>query len=556
MILIWFLAQRKNYGYSLYISLLLITCFYILTHFSTYYTAGNEYFYTLAILSLASYSLYWLKNIRTVEIIIIFFVVVFVFQLYTGAYQLYNSESPFAISGTLQNSGVFAYYLVCNLPIVYWFSFSFCNRLFYSIRARYLTWVFRVVFSLISILVFCFTYYTQSRTAIIAFWIGIICLVVHNYKINIIATLKLIPNVFLLITGLFSSTVIIWFGVWLYNFKKLSAVGRIFGINVSLDNSRDHLWLGTGIGRFTWYYPQWQSSYFEKHPTPKLEFFFCADESYIIFNEILQLFSTLGILGFSLCVYGIYVFFKLKSERNNSLLPIVKYTVLLIISCGFTSYPLHVNLLLLLLGTCIAAGFIIANTSNDILIIKTSGYKNIFDKSLISLGIILLSLSSYNGYKAYIAAQQWNDIRNNLYNERHRLEICEKIYPILNTDGKFLIQYGSLLNKDANNGLNAISVLERARERIITREGTEALVKAYRNRKNYDTAIKHQNFLVNYIPNKFQLRYDLLQLYITQNDTLYVRKTCQSILQMPVKVESYEVAKIKKETNEIFKRYQ
>lgn len=503
---------------------------------------------------LTSYCLYWLKNIKTVKIIFLLFVVVFIFQLYFGAQQRFDNGNQFSISGTLQNSGVFTCYLVCNLPLVYWFLFTFCKS-FFSNRAKYLPWILRVIFFLISLLVFYLTYYVHSRTAIISFFIGSFYLVIQHYKINIISSIKQIPTITLLIIGVISIPNIIWASVWLYNVKKLSAVGRVFSINVSLDNISNHLWFGTGIGRFTWHYPQWQAAYFEKNPKPNLEFYLSADESYIILNEFLQLFSTIGLFGFSLCIFGIYRFFKLKSVSNNNLLPIVKCTVLLILCCGFTSYPLHVNLLLLLLGSCTVAGFVIANTSKEKIVKKKYGYKNILDKTLISFAIILLSLSSYKGYKNFAAVKQWSNISDGLDDRKQNLKIYEKLYPTLNTDGNFLIQYSTLLNTDISDAFRAISVLEEAKKRTITREGIEALVKAYKNAKQYNSAIQNQLFLINYLPNKFQPKYDLLQLYIIQNDTLNIRKICQTILEMPVKINSYQVTKIQKEANAILKEY-
>lgn len=554
IVLIWLLTQKYNDKYSLYIGLFLIICFSSLLCFSTYYTFSNEYFFTLGIITMTSYCLYWLRSLKTAEVIILMFIAVFIFQLYTGLQQIIENEHPLAVSGSLQNSGVFAYYLVCNLPLVYWFLFTFGKRL-YSNQSKYLTWICRVIYLLISLIVFYMAYYTQSRTAIISFFIGICYLIVQHYKINIIDTLKRIPNVLLFIIGAISFTAIIWASIWLYNVKKLSAVGRLFSIQVSLDNIPDHLWCGTGLGRFTWYYPQWQSAYFEKNLKPNRDFFLSADESYIIFNEFLQLFSTIGILGFSLCIYGIYRFFKLKSASNNNLLSIVKCTVLLILCCGVTSYPLHVNVLLLLLGSCIAIGFLIANIGKEKVIKKESSYRSMLDKTLISFGIILLCLSSYNGYKTFAAAKQWSNIRDGVYHREQNLKTYEELYPVLYTDGKFLIEYGALLNTDTSDTFKAISILEEAKKKTITRVGIEALVKVYKNDKKYDVAIQNQLFLTNYLPNKFQPKYDLLQLYIIQNDTVNIRQMCQVILEMPVKINSYQVTKIKKEANAILKEF-
>lgn len=377
----------------------------------------------------------------------------------------------------------------------------------------------------------------------------IICyLLFFSYKNKLYAIIKLLPKSMVLLISAISIGSILWAGIWLFNLKKLSAIGRLLSINISLYHITDHFWLGTGLGRFAWYYPQWQATYFNAHTRPPLAYFLSAGESYIVFNAYFQLFETIGLLGFLFCIYGLYRFFKVKAINRRSLLMVVKCAVLAILCSGFTSYPLHVNVILLLLGACLAIGFPINDKSIVLPVRKQWLYIN---KTLIVLCFLLVCCVFYKGYSAYNAVNKWADLRDGSSSKI----IAESIYPILKNDGKFLTEYGTLLLSDSSNKFTAINILEKAKQLLITRQGVEALVTAYSNVKRYKPAIINQQFLVNYLPNKFLQKDNLLQLYVFVNDSSKIKQIGKTILQMPVKIPSFEVEKIKQNTRVILKEY-
>lgn len=553
LLLIWLYKGTGGFSPARNIGLLVIAGFTAFVCYSYYYSFSNEYFFTLGIIALASYGLYLLKSIQTFRLVVLSFVVLFILQLYLGVQQSFHNTNPLLISGSLQNSGVYAYYLVCSLPFLYWFCFVFYKQLFDVGQLAYAAWGFRLFFVVVSVLVLYLIYCTQSRTAMIGIAVAVSYFGVSFYHYKISAIIKSASKAVLFSVGLAGTGVMIWGGVWLFNLKKLSAVGRLLGLEISWAHISEHFWLGTGLGRFTWYYPQWQASYFESHPEPRLEYFLCADESYIIFNEYFQLFSSIGPFGFLFCCYGCYCFFRLKSSTHAVLLSTVKCTVLVILFSGFTSYPLHVNILLLMLGTCLAIGFAVRD--RQVVRSPQKGW-NVLNKGLVILCATLMGYTFHKGYQQYVAADQWAKVRSERSTRTQLLSTYREIYPLLHADGKFLAEYAALLLTDDADVYHTITILKRAKQTFLTRQSIETLVEAYNITKDYDNAIANQLFLTNYLPNKFEPKYGLLQLYALTDDTVNIRRIGQRILQMPVKISSYRVRKIKQDTADMLKKYE
>lgn len=552
MILIWLYKNSWSFNYRLGIGHLLIAIASCFLCFSDYYSFGNEYFFTVSIIAAACYCFFLLNNIGLLNGIITAFMVLFIVQLYLGMVQQFSLEenNSLAITGTLQNSGVYAYYLVFNLPFFYWLCFSSGKRIFNKENLPFAFFIFKIVFTLVFTIVFYLICCTQSRTAFICLTVTIGCFLWSTYKKELRALAETSPKTVKWTIGVIGIVTLIGTGMWLLSFKKLSAMGRLLGLDITWQHISDHFWLGTGLGRFTWYYPQWQAAYFDSSPKPIPSFLFSASESYIIFNEHLQLFTTIGLLGSLPCVYGLLRFFKLKAVENAGMLRAAKCTVIAILCSGITSYPLHVNIILLLLGTSLAIGFAIGAKK---VIHRLKSQWAYMHRTLIILCFVLVCCTFYKGYLAHNAAVKWASLRNKGVHET--LAGYKRIYAKLDKDGKFLIEYGTALLADSSQIPTAISTLERAKQLLITRQGIEAMTTAYVKVAKYDAAIANQRFLVNYLPSIFLPKYNLLELYVLKKDTVGILQMGKTILQMPIKIQSYKVAQIKQNTRKILKNY-
>ncbi|MBS1916250.1 MAG: O-antigen ligase family protein [Bacteroidetes bacterium] len=392
-------------------------------------------------------------------------------------------------------------------------------------------------------------YLTKSRTAIIVFFGGIFLVFYFERKTQIEKYLKKISKFQRF--GLCICFTIVVSGIicYLVYFKKTSAIGRILMWKVVISHWKDHFWFGTGLGRFTWYYPQWQADYFLQHHTT-CDFFLAAGESYIIFNEYLQLFKEIGFIGFIFFIVAICYFFKLKSKSNNFLL-IIKATVILILFCGFTSYPFHTTSFLFLLFLCCSSAIVLNDSTkwdmeNITLTTKRLG------QAFLCVLLILSIIASYKSIRQNVYFYRWKSIRNRANTSSKMIkEEYLSLIPIFKYDGKFLTEYGKFLSADSINCSDAIKILESARQYYVSVVTVKSTSIAYNKLRLYSNAIAELEWLSCYLPNNFQTKFELLKLCQLNNDFKKGTEVGGIILSMPVKIPAKEIDRIRVETKMI-----
>ncbi|UEG54018.1 hypothetical protein LLH06_03395 [Mucilaginibacter daejeonensis] len=512
------------------------------------YSFGNEYFFTVSIIFYSCFGLYILNLFELFKWVIYTFMAWYMFELYVGICQMVDyclNEGPVS-SGTLLNSGAYACYLSFHLPLLHWFYSSLkalqpiLKKSMVIIKAVY-------VFILASTVILVVE--TQSRTALVCIFCQFTVVILRLYLHRAIKIIHGLPISKLILMGGGITAVLIFTFKWLISIRKLSVAGRMLTLWVTLRHIPEKFFLGTGIGRFSWYYPQWQAAYFSASKQVHPSFYLSAGETYIAMNEFVQIFATLGFLGTMLSGWVLYLFFKLRSSENATLLYALKSTVAVILISGYSSYPLHINITLLLLGTCIAIGFGLTECN---VAVYGPNWKLFAVRALSTASAVLLLHLSIKGYTVYKAVGRWKATRT--ISRLEAMAINKRIYPILKNDGKFLIEYGSLALTDDDYPKLAVCLLEEARKIMITKKGLESLSKAYMHTQRWEDAINTQKFLIDFLPNRFVPRYDLLKLYVFRNDTLNIELTAKTILKMPVKVASVEVESIRSKTLNIMKK--
>jgi hypothetical protein len=546
--------------------MLIVNVFILFLLLSRYYSFANEYFANITVVILL-YAILGSAGIKVLHALLIFLAVMFFWQLYLAFKQMGGfsfSIQRLNIQGTLQNSGVFSCYIVSQLPFLYYLFFNmpqfFPDRKKLSISKRAML-LFNGAKVIIYTLIFGFVVFivwkSQSRTALIALSVLVLSFCLLHYGKAVKTFIYKLPKVL----GLSAACVVLaglgctaWY---LFNLKKLSALGRVMALDTAANHFTDHFWLGTGIGRFTWYYPQWQAQYFAMHPAPLKDYFLSAGESYIIFNEYVQLFLTIGLPGFIVFILLIIWLFTTTSICYSALLNAVKLTVISILMCAFSSYPFHVNSMLLLLACCFAIAGIV--NDNKRFIIKGSRVSdhlsNIAAWLLPGTLTVIAGIVTYAALGEWQAKQDWNTLRNRLNDSR--VEINREYIRLskpLKYDGKFLMEYGMFLLEDSADCGKASLILEEAKKYSISKVTIESLAQAYKNTGEYKKAIENYDWLCNYLPNKFGTKLILLKLYEETRDTLNARKIACTIATMPVKIPSPEVDRLKMEAAGILNR--
>ncbi|MEO9210145.1 MAG: O-antigen ligase family protein, partial [Ginsengibacter sp.] len=333
-----------------------------------------------------------------------------------------------AITGSLQNSGVYSYFLIICLPL-----------LFYSLKIVPGSKIIKnivLIVTLMSIVIILIS--TQSRTAIITFIIALTFLFHSRVNDKIKRALRFNMNNKLVIS-LILAGLIIGIMYCLIQIRPESFAGRIFIWQTAIKHFPDNLFIGTGIGMFSYYYPLWQIEYFSSHQSPPISYFLNADETHVAFNEPLQVLIETGLVGFSGGVILLIYLFKIKSGENRTFIGTVKKTLILILIAGLSSYPLHCNGIMFLLAFCIAG--LLVNKKN----VPTFGIRK-FSSLGISLFVMvqfLISLVALKSMNHYLSISKWNTLREDLLMPPSEMRTGYlELYPLLSTNGKFLLDMG------------------------------------------------------------------------------------------------------------------
>ncbi|MGN6490983.1 MAG: O-antigen ligase family protein [Agriterribacter sp.] len=502
-------------------------------------TVHNGQYLTLLAMTMlffiARFSATWIVFYFLPIIISIFFL----FEIYLGITQLltvnYHAKNlSLAISGSLENSGVYSIYLCVSLPLFY-YTMHICSFMNKKIRIV----VFGVAISLVGCILFC----TISRTAILmlrVFFSG--CLYYQCRKLPV----RKLTSGFLKKISFFIVCIVTLTGAgWLYYLKPASSLGRLFIWKVTGSYVCDNFFSGIGIGNFSYQYLLWQIDYVASHSI-KANKWLNIDETKIAYNEFLQLFAETGIIGFSIFTLILYHLFKLKPTNNHHLNFTLKATLVLILISAFTSYPFHCNSILFLFIIC-AAGLLKLNQSSFRYTLYNQWHLII---GLYLAGVITCIIFIYI-FQEYRRVKQWEDIRENYFITKvEKIKQYEAISPNLLFNGKFLLDYGEYLLA-TDNPARGLEIIEKSKEFYISERTYISATEGYSYLGNMEKAIENAQNWSLLIPYKFYPKAALVKLYLLKGDTSKAKGIASIILKMPVKIPSSEVDAIKEQMKSI-----
>ncbi|MBC7912907.1 MAG: O-antigen ligase family protein [Pyrinomonadaceae bacterium] len=521
------------------------------------FSFSNEYFsYLLPLVIVAFFISYTNKSFF--NLLAFAFVLFWCYQVYLGLYQIsLNSFISEPITGSLQNSGAFAIYIVTAFPLVLYLLFKqHCIIQYmglvsedveiiskYKRRETVLKNIKAAVSILLLFVVGYLLIYAESRTALLSLVMMLVFASCQYYSYTIKSFLRKHAYIFII-----SFILLLAFSgytaFYLFKAKELSAVGRIMIWEISFQHIKENFWFGVGPGWFTWYYPHWQSEYFKASPDTPFDYYLAASETYLAFNEPLQLFKSVGMIGFFFSCLSLVHFFRATSQSYKGLLIILKIIIIGILTAGLSSYPLHLNSILLLTIFC----FAVTERIRD-----CKFYDRVVNRPVISrlsLGMALLLLvvamtGAKIAFEKYNSVKKWETLEQTNSTREAKKEQYFNLNKNLSTNGKFLTSYGEFLQKDSADFLQAVLVLTKAKKYFTSYQTISALAMAYWRVKNYNKAIENFEWLSNYVPNKFGVKYELMKLYIESGDFNRAKHYANLILIMPVKIPSDKVDEIK-----------
>ena len=220
-----------------------------------------------------------------------------------------------------------------------------------------------------------------------------------------------------------------------------------------------------------------------------------------------------------------------------------KLVILLIMVAGLTSYPLNVSPVLFI---GIFSLFSVQMTEPKIKWLTLPGFR--YKGLLIAAFSIALVFLIPKIRAVYI----WQGFRNNdSFSYSETIHLYKALYPQLKNDGKFLTQYGEELLKGAYSCGEAFLVFNQAMQKQITLRLINNSANACKCLGKYNEAIKNYRFMSYLLPTRFTPKYEMVMLYLEARDTINARLIAKQILEMPVKIPSEEVERIRNKAKTI-----
>lgn len=544
----FYLLKRKNTAYHLLFSVP-VTAYLLLISYSETYSFNNERFITNSAIIYFLGVFFLVKRQNSNLFIYAFLLIFHMYEIILGVSQSLSGKGFLSISGSLENSNAYATYLVVNLPLSQFVISKGYKYLASQIGQFKSNKYFKITIAIFYGSVLYLVIQSKSRTALIVFstlfffWIfGILKKQYQRKQFTYFSAI----NFLTLLIGLFFFAIF----YFIHSHKAMSTSGRTLLLNITMQNVNQSVWSGTGLGKFSLHFPEWQSQYIEANRDIPAEQLSNAGESYIILNEPLQVFMELGIFGFLMCCLLALLFFFLKTERSKPLLTVLKLSNFLILLGGVTSYTSHVNIIAFIFFLNFCVGFSIADQPKMAFIRKKLSYN--FPKviTILILSSLLYStvISTFEANYYIYNRYHWSEVTSNSINCNP--EINNK-YLLLSkyfyNDGKFLAEYGNYLFEKCGDYTGAIRVLEKSRKYFISRKSITDLADAYSFIENRKKAASLYQWLGNYLPNLFSPKYKLMNLYIKSGNIPAAKLVALSILKTPIKVKTNEVERIRLE---------
>ena len=527
--LLCFFAKTKKISLSYTDLFFLLLCFYISANSSSYKlkTIGICLFYILGRLVFSNIH-------RQISVIISISLVLFVNLVY-GILQYseilttYNSNFPITGSffnpapyaGFIALGSVFLLYDILHRKKIYSFF-----RLYSSAKCSKKLTIFVVYFALLSFILTIFVLFiSKSRAGLLAFVLSNLFFYASYKKLfKIKYFLFILPTFVLSLVGL-------------YFVKKDSANGRLLIWKISANILPDNFFTGIGTEQFKAKYMLYQADYFSKKLVQ--DEFILADNIVYTFNDLFQFILEQGFIGILLLLLLVCSI----SKTNKNSLNLLGISILFCFSLfGLFSYPTQIIPieLIAVLGLIFSA----FKQKNKFAIKNHKIFKIIGCIAFLSL-FLYFCISCKNKLHAYT---QWKKAENLYYQENftQTINVFKEIYPILKSDGEFLMHYGKTLSLD-NQYQKSNNILENATKYINNTVIQTTYGDNYKSLKQYNKAEKHYRLACNMVPNRLYPKYLLVKLYQESNQLNKALKEASSLLSVPVKVPSYTTFQIREE---------
>jgi len=187
--------------------------------------------------------------------------------------------------------------------------------------------------------------------------------------------------------------------------------------------------------------------------------------------------------------------------------------------------------------------------------------KKILRISIMVIVALLCSVVGFNTYNYTVQLKNgywlWDE-GGALYSANATKEACEsyaEAYPLLRYNGLFLVDYALALKKDKQNG-KAIAMFEEAEKWVADERIYMNLGELHLQNQAYTKAYFYWMKCTNLVPVRFAPWYKMMQLAVSQNDSIKAIKYAQIIISKPIKVASPELDSMMSEAKRVLIKYE
>jgi O-antigen polymerase len=376
-------------------------------------------------------------------------------------------------------------------------------------------------------------------------WLGLLLAVVYiayqylfNQKIKKIILYLLLPFLTLVFALLF------WY-------KSDSSSGRMLIYKVSAGMVKDNWLWGIGNGQFKVQYNQYQAAYFATHNIGSKEALL-ADNTFFAFNDFLQAVIENGVIAFLALIVILFLLIAqikntITNAGNKHLFTAATASLICIATGSLFSYPLQIFPVIVQATLCIAIinSFPAAAKQQ----INLSEIGNKIAKSFLLLISILLVVHFCFYYSYKFKSNEAFHLKRAGFKQR-----AIKQYAALNTsyitDGDALYSYAQELYY-SNQLQLAKEVINKAKRYYSSNDVYKLSAAIEAELQNYIQAEKDYKTAVYMVPNRMISRKNLLDFYLERKDTTNAIYWANSIINMPVKINSEITRNMQQKIKEI-----
>lgn len=465
-----------------------------------------------------------------------------IFQSLVGAGQflgmLDSKHALFSVTGTFLNPGSFGSFLaVIGVIVILHATYNYSQFVVYPHRDNRFEKNgihFRAshYFSLIaSIFIIIMIVLSGSRSALLGFVIPVIAFILTTKRVQNWINCLRHKKAFLFI-GILAILIIT---TMVYHIRPESANGRLHIWLVSLCEYDGSVITGTGIGTFPKQYTIAQEKFYAKHGFES-NWIKYADTPYYAFNEYLNIVYEAGVGGLLFFIFILFFIIKKQIFGNNR---IFAYGIISILITSFTSYPLHlipVSVILMVLMS-----------------IRESAGKGIVSCKLTLLMLLFMFIFTALRLPDYLATvnatTKWKNIKH--FSGMSIMEIRDESvflesYDCLSDNDRFLLDYATFLN-NRKDYLKSIEILEKGHTISNNPEFPLLLADINANLGNERVAEQYYKKAFAMVPNRLSPLYLLAIFYYDTGQYVKFKCLANRIANFCPKIRSDRTDRMKKD---------